>query len=63
MATERCNMLSTKFGLDSQIAVDLYKSFVDHINIPKEKWNKYHEPFKDVCNFFVSLPLRKKNLN
>src|SRR5664279_3126835 len=20
-----------------------------HIIIPKEKWDKYHEPFKDVC--------------
>ena len=49
METERFNVLSTKFGLDSQIVVDLYKSFADHINIPKEKWNKYHEPFKDVC--------------
>ena len=49
METERFNVLSTKFGIDSQIVVDLYKSFADHINIPKEKWNKYHEPFKDAC--------------
>ena len=34
METERFNVLSTKFGLDSQIVVDLYKSFADHINIP-----------------------------
>ena len=33
----------------SQIVVDLYKSFAEHINIPKEKWDKYHEPFKYVC--------------
>ena len=36
MKTERFNMLSTKFGLDSQIFVDLYKSFAEHINIPKK---------------------------
>ena len=35
METEHFNVLSTKFGLDSQIVVDIYKSFADHINIPK----------------------------
>ena len=47
--TESFNVLSAKFGLDPQIGVDFCKSFATHINIPKEKWNKYQEPFKDVC--------------
>ena len=25
------------------------KIFASHINIPKENWNMYHEPFKDTC--------------
>ena len=49
METESFNVLSAKFGLDSQILVDFCKSFANHINIPKENWTKYHEPFKDVC--------------
>ena len=31
METEHFNMLSTKFGLDSQIVVDFCKSFAEHI--------------------------------
>ena len=47
--TDIFNKLSAKFGLDSHIVVDIYKSFASHINIPKEKWSKHHEPFKDIC--------------
>ena len=47
--TESLNVLSAKFGLDPQIGVDFCKSFATHINIPREKLKKYHEPFKDVC--------------
>src|SRR5664279_4536367 len=47
--TESFYELSAKFGLDSQTVVDFCKSFASHINIPKEKWNTYHEPFNDVC--------------
>ena len=27
--------------------VDLCKTFASHVSIPKVKWDKYHEPFKD----------------
>ena len=33
--TESFNVLSAKFGLDSQIVVDFCRSFATHINIPK----------------------------
>ena len=33
--TESFNKLSAKFGFDSQILVDLYKSFAPHLNMPK----------------------------
>ena len=42
-----CLVLS--LGLVLNFFADFCKSFSTHINIPKEKWNKYHEPFKDVC--------------
>ena len=41
--------LSAKYGLDPQILVDCYRTFASHINAPKEKWDMYHEPFKDTC--------------
>ena len=47
--TDSFSKLSAKFGLDSQIVVDYCKSFAYHINVPKEKWTKDHEPFKDIC--------------
>ena len=41
--------LSAKYGLDPQIIVDCYRAFASHINVPKENWNMYHEPFKHTC--------------
>ena len=29
---------SAKYGLDTQIMVDFYKTFASHINVPKGKW-------------------------
>ena len=49
LETDSFNKLSAKFGLDSQIVVDIYKSFDSHINVPKDKWTKHYEPFKDIC--------------
>ena len=37
---------STKYGLDSKIVVSLCESFATHVDIPKEKWFKYHAPLK-----------------
>jgi hypothetical protein len=41
--------LSAKYGLNPQIIVDYYRAFASRINIPKENWDMYHEPFKDTC--------------
>ena len=43
--------------------VDFYKTFASHINVPKGKWDIYHEPFKDefmecdivINNFYARL--------
>ena len=45
--TQNFNMFSAKYGLDSQVIVELCKTFASHVSIPKEKWDKYHEPYKD----------------
>ena len=45
--TEIFNKLSAKYGLHSQVIVELCKTFASHVSIPKVKWDKYHEPYKD----------------
>ena len=37
---------STKYGLDSQIVASLCESFATHVDLPKEKWFKYHPPIE-----------------
>ena len=54
--------LSTKYGLDFEIVVNLCKSFAAHVDLPKEKWFKYHEPIKDVCKEPTLLPIMKYKL-
>ena len=41
--------LSVEYGIDPKILVDCFRAFASHINSPKEKWDMYHEPFKDTC--------------
>ena len=38
---------STKYGLDSEIVASFCESFATHVELPKEKWFKYHPPIKD----------------
>ena len=45
--TENFNKLSAKCGLDSQVNVELCKTFTSHVSITKVKWDKYHEPYKN----------------
>ena len=45
--TGNFNRLSAKYELDSKVIVDLCKTFASHVSIPKVKWDKYHEPYKD----------------
>ncbi|KAI4973390.1 hypothetical protein ZWY2020_035651 [Hordeum vulgare] len=35
-----------KYGLDSEIVASLCESFASHIDLPKEKWFKYHPPLE-----------------
>ena len=40
---------STKYGLESEIVASFCESFATHVDLPKEKWFKYHplvEPIK-----------------
>ena len=35
------------YGLDSDIVASFCESFATHIDLPKEKWFKYHPPIKE----------------
>ena len=37
---------STKYGLDSKIVASFCESFATHVDLPQEKWFKYHPPIK-----------------
>ena len=37
---------STKYGLDSEIVASFFESFATHVDLPKEKWFKYHPPIE-----------------
>ena len=37
---------STKYGLESEIVASFYESFATHVDLPKEKWPKYHPPIE-----------------
>ena len=38
---------STKYGVDSEIVASFCESFSTHVELPKEKWFKYHPPIKE----------------
>ena len=42
MNTDAFENFSTKYGLDSEIVASLCESFGTHVDLPKEKWFKYH---------------------
>ena len=46
MDTEAFREFSTKYGLDSKIVASFYESFATHVDLPKEKWFKYHPPIE-----------------
>ena len=46
MDTDSFREFSTKYGLDSEIVASFYESFATHVNLPKEKWLKYHPPIE-----------------
>ena len=42
MNTNAFHKFSTKYGLDSEIVASFCESFATHVDLPKEKWFKYH---------------------
>ena len=46
MDTDVFREFSTKYGLDSEIVASFYESFATHVDLPKEKWFKYHPPIE-----------------
>ena len=46
MNTDAFQKFSAKYGLDSKIVASFCESFATHVDIPKEKWFKYHPPMK-----------------
>ena len=42
MDTDVCRKFSTKYGLDSEIVASFCESFATYVDLPKEKWFKYH---------------------
>ena len=46
MDTDAFREFSTKYGLDSEIVASFCESFATHVDLPKEKWFKYHPPIE-----------------
>ena len=46
MGTDVFRKFSTKYGLDSEIVASFCESFATHVDLPKDKWFKYHLPLK-----------------
>ena len=42
MDTDAFREFSTKYGLDSEIVASFCESFATYVDLPKEKWFKYH---------------------
>jgi hypothetical protein len=46
MDTDAFRDFSAKYGLDSEIVASFCESFATHVDLPKEKWFKYHPPIE-----------------
>ena len=46
MDTDAFHEFSTKYGLDSEIVASFYESFATHVDLPNDKWLKYHPPIE-----------------
>ena len=44
MDTDAFRDFSTKYGLESEIVASFCESFATHVDLPMEKWYKYHPP-------------------
>ena len=56
MNTNTFHKFSTKYGLDSEIIASFCESFASHVDLPKEKWFKYHPPIEEM----IEEPVRVK---
>src|SRR4051812_44309738 len=50
MGTDNFRDIRNEFGLDSQSIAKCFNTFASYIEIPNNKWNKYHAPYKDVVS-------------
>ena len=55
MNTDAFQKFSTKYGLDSDIVASFCESFATHIDLPKEKWFKYHPPINEEIKELVPV--------
>ena len=46
MDTDTFREFSTKDGLDYEIVSSFCESIATHVDLPKEKWFKYHPPIE-----------------
>ena len=46
MDTDAFHEFSTKYELDSKIVASFCEYFATHVDLPKEKWFKYHPPME-----------------
>ena len=60
MNTDAFDKFSTKYGLDSEIVASFCESFATHVDLPKEKWFKYHPPIE--VKVVEPIKLKKKLL-
>ncbi|KAK1629767.1 hypothetical protein QYE76_004082 [Lolium multiflorum] len=54
MDTDKFRNMSATYGLDSQVVANLYKAFASHYELPKNNFDKYHEPYKDKVDSSVN---------
>ncbi|KAK1629862.1 hypothetical protein QYE76_004177 [Lolium multiflorum] len=54
MDTDKFRNMSAIYGLDSQVAANIYKAFASHYKLPKKNFDKYHEPYKDKIDSSIN---------
>ena len=60
MDTDAFQKFSTKHGLDSEIVASFCESFATHVDLPKDKWFKYHPPIKEEIK--EPVPIKEETI-
>ena len=47
MDTDAFREFITKYGVDSEIVASFCELFASHVDLPKEKWFKFHPPIEE----------------